>query len=82
MPFKTYKVKSGILFSAWCGMENFTRFFSRDIAWDVIGNTLFIGVTQLIITFPIPIILALLLNELHCKNSKRPFSPLFTFRTS
>ena len=39
LAFKTYKVKSGILFSAWCGMENFTRFFSRDIAWDVIGNT-------------------------------------------
>lgn len=71
LAFKTYKVKSGILFSAWCGMENFTRFFSRDIAWDVIGNTLFIGVTQLIITFPIPIILALLLNELHHKKFKK-----------
>ena len=71
LAFKTYKVKSGILSSAWCGMENFTRFFSRDIAWDVIGNTLFIGVTQLIITFPIPIILALLLNELHHKKFKK-----------
>ena len=40
LAFKTYKVKSGIMFSAWCGMENFTRFFSRDIAWSVIGNTL------------------------------------------
>ena len=71
LAFKTYKVKSGIMFSAWCGMENFTRFFSRDIAWSVIGNTLFIGVTQLLITFPIPIILALLLNELHNKKFKK-----------
>ena len=71
LAFKTYKVKSGIMFSAWCGMENFTRFFSRDIAWGVIGNTLFIGVTQLLITFPIPIILALLLNELHNKKFKK-----------
>lgn len=68
LAFKEYKTKSGIMFSAWCGLENFTRFFSRNIAWDVVGNTLFIGVTQLLITFPIPIILALLLNEL--KNAK------------
>lgn len=64
LAFKDYKIKSGITFSPWCGMENFTRFFGRSIAGSVIGNTLFIGVTQLLITFPIPIILALLLNEL------------------
>lgn len=64
LAFKDYKIKSGIMFSPWCGMENFTRFFGRSIAGSVIGNTLFIGVTQLLITFPIPIILALLLNEL------------------
>lgn len=62
--FKTYKIKSGILFSPWAGLTNFTRFFGRSVAGDVIGNTFFIGITQLIITFPIPIILALLLNEL------------------
>ena len=64
LAFKDYKIKSGIMFSPWCGMENFTRFFGRSIAGSVIGNTLFIGITQLLITFPIPIILALLLNEL------------------
>ena len=64
LAFKDYKIKSGIMFSPWCGMENFTRFFGRSIAGSVIGNTIFIGITQLLITFPIPIILALLLNEL------------------
>ena len=64
LAFKDYKIKSGIMFSPWCGLENFTRFFGRSIAGSVIGNTLFIGITQLLITFPIPIILALLLNEL------------------
>ena len=64
LAFKDYKIKSGIMFSPWCGLENFTRFFGRSIAGSVIGNTIFIGVTQLLITFPIPIILALLLNEL------------------
>ncbi|HJA92454.1 MAG TPA: ABC transporter permease subunit [Candidatus Eisenbergiella merdipullorum] len=67
LAFKDYKIKSGILFSEWCGLENFTRFFGRSVAGNVILNTLFIGVTQLIITFPVPIILALLLNELRSK---------------
>lgn len=67
LAFKDYKVKSGILFSQWCGLENFSRFFGRAVAGDVIWNTLFIGVTQLLITFPVPIILALLLNELRSK---------------
>lgn len=71
LAFKDYKIKSGILYSAWCGLENFSRFFTRDVAWDVIGNTLFIGVTQLLITFPVPIILALLLNELKHKKFKK-----------
>lgn len=64
LAFKDYKIKSGIMFSSWCGMEHFNRFFGRAIAGSIIGNTLFIGITQLLITFPIPIILALLLNEL------------------
>lgn len=71
LAFKDYKIKSGIMFSAWCGMENFTRFFGRSIAGNVIGNTLFIGVTQLLITFPVPIILALLLNELKSNKYRR-----------
>lgn len=67
LAFKDFKIKSGILFSAWNGLENFSRFFGRAVAGDVIWNTLFIGVTQLAITFPVPIILALLLNELRSK---------------
>lgn len=71
LAFKEYKIKSGILYSAWIGLENFTRFFKRSVAANVVGNTLFIGVTQLAITFPIPIILALLLNELKSNKFRR-----------
>lgn len=71
LAFKDYKVKAGILFSEWCGLDNFTRFFGRAVAGQVIGNTLFIGVTQLLITFPVPIILALLLNELKSNSYRR-----------
>lgn len=71
LAFKEYKIKSGIMFSSWIGLENFTRFFGRSVAANVVLNTLFIGVTQLLITFPIPIILALLLNELRSKKFRR-----------
>ena len=71
LAFKDYKIKSGILYSAWIGLENFTRFFKRPVAGSVIGNTLFIGITQLAITFPVPILLALLLNELRSNAYRR-----------
>lgn len=71
LAFKDYKIKSGIMFSQWCGMQNFTRFFGRTVAGDVIWNTLFIGVTQLAVTFPVPILLALLLNELRSNRFRR-----------
>lgn len=64
LAFKDFKIKAGIMFSQWNGLYNFNRFFSRAIAGQIIGNTLFIGVTQLAITFPVPIVLALLMNEL------------------
>ena len=71
LAFKEYKIKSGIMFSPWAGLQNFNRFFGRSTARDVIGNTLFIGVTQLLVTFPIPIILALLINELRSNRYRR-----------
>lgn len=71
LAFKDYKVKAGIMFSQWCGFENFNRFFGRAIAGQVIGNTLFIGISQLVITFPVPILLALLLNELKSNSYRR-----------
>lgn len=71
LAFKNYTIKSGIVFSAWNGVDNFTRFFGRSVANSIIWNTLFIGVTQLAITFPVPIILALLLNELKSEKFRR-----------
>lgn len=71
LAFKDYKVKSGIMFSPWAGLENFTRFFGRSTSGHVIWNTFFIGITQLIITFPVPIIMALLLNELRSNKFRR-----------
>ena len=69
--FKDYKIKSGIVFSEWVGMYNFGRFFKSPVAGQVIWNTFFIGITQLIVTFPVPILLALLMNELRSTAYRR-----------
>lgn len=71
LAFKDYKIKSGIVYSPWAGMANFNRFFGRSVSRDVITNTFFIGITQLLITFPVPILLALLLNELRSNRFRR-----------
>ena len=69
--FKDYKIKSGIMFSEWVGTYHFERFFKSPVAGQTIWNTFFIGVTQLAITFPVPIILALLMNELRSTGYRR-----------
>ncbi|MBQ8136918.1 MAG: sugar ABC transporter permease, partial [Clostridia bacterium] len=69
--FKDYKIKSGIMFSEWVGAYHFERFFKSPVAGQTIWNTFFIGITQLLITFPVPIILALLMNELRSTAFRR-----------
>ncbi|MEG0767429.1 MAG: sugar ABC transporter permease, partial [Clostridia bacterium] len=71
LAFKTYKPKLGILGSPWCGWENFAHFFSKNDAMYTLFNTLRIGVCNLLIGFPIPIVLSLLLNELRGTRFKR-----------
>lgn len=62
--FKNYKVSLGIAGSKWIGFRNFTDFFTGYQFWKLLRNTLTISLYQLVVGFPIPIILALILNEL------------------
>lgn len=66
--FKNYMPAKGIWGSAWVGLDYFKRFFRLPQCWLLIKNTLVLGIYQLIAGFPLPIILALLLN--HVKNKK------------
>ncbi|MEK4297801.1 ABC transporter permease subunit [Oceanobacillus sp. FSL W8-0428] len=61
--FKDFIPSSGIWGSEWVGLEHFKRFFDSYYFWDLIKNTLGLSVYELIIGFPLPIILALALNE-------------------
>ena len=62
--FKNFVPTKGIWGSEWVGFDHFVRFFDSYFFWDVIGNTLGISVYSLLVGFPIPILLALGLNEL------------------
>lgn len=69
--FKEFIATKGITGSEWIGMEHFQRFFNSHYFWRLIKNTLGIGVYQLLVGFPIPIILALLINEVRKSAFKR-----------
>ena len=63
MAFKDYKIRLGIFGSEWNGLENFTRLFATKTFARAVENTLEISLLRILFGFPVPIILALLLNE-------------------
>ena len=62
--FKDFSTKKGIWASQWVGLKHFIRFVNFPNFWKIIRNTLSITCYSLLVSFPIPIIFALLLNEL------------------
>ena len=79
LAFKTYSAKGGIWGSPWCGLENF-RYVFRDAAFfRSVFTTLKINIGRLLIQFPAPILLALLLNECVLKRYKKLAQTIFTF---
>lgn len=68
--FKNYKMSLGVAGSPWVGFRNFTDFFSSYYFGTLIRNTLVLSLYNLIVGFPIPIIIALILNELTGKFKK------------
>ncbi|WP_082423181.1 ABC transporter permease [Paenibacillus dakarensis] len=69
--FKDFIANKGILDSPWVGLKHFERFFDSYYFWRLLGNTLGIGLYQLLVGFPIPIILALLINEVRSRKFSR-----------
>lgn len=71
--FKDFTPFKGIMGSPWAdqaGLEHFIDFFNSVYFGRLIKNTLIISITNLLVTFPAPIILALLLNEVRSKRFK------------
>ena len=69
--FKNYNPVDGFTDSPWVGLAHFIRFVNSYQFGQVVGNTLWIAVLGLLIAFPIPIILALLVNQLQSERFKK-----------
>ena len=69
--FRDYKSVRGMWDSDWVGMKWFVRFFSSPNCLRMIKNTVLLSFYSLLWSFPIPIILALMLNQLRFNKFKR-----------
>ncbi|MEN6315108.1 MAG: ABC transporter permease subunit [Clostridiaceae bacterium] len=69
--FKDFLATKGIMGSPWVGLKHFERFFNSYQFWKLIKNTLGLSIYQLLASFPLPIMLALMLNSLTNKRYKK-----------
>lgn len=69
--FQDYNLVKGIGGSQWVGFKNFMDFFQGYEFWRLLKNTLLLSFELIIFTFPAPLILALLINEVKCNPFKR-----------
>ena len=65
--FRDYVPRKGFSGSNFVGLKHFTRFFSSYNCWTIILNTIYLSFLNLLFNFPLPILLALLLNEMRIK---------------
>lgn len=69
--FKDYNVRLGILGSEWVGFDYFKRFLSSPDFMQYLMNTLKLSLYGLLWGFPVPILLALLLNRIRSVGIKK-----------
>ncbi|NUR70340.1 MAG: sugar ABC transporter permease [Hamadaea sp.] len=69
--FRRYRPGGDIFGERWVGLHYFQMFWSDPTFWQVFTNTLIIGGLTLVVLFPLPVVLALLLNEVRTRALKR-----------
>lgn len=69
--FKNYNPIDGVWGSPWVGFDNFTNLFANPVFPRLVGNTFVLAAYTLLASFPLPIILALALNEVRLRFFKR-----------
>ena len=68
--FRDYRVSKGIWGSTWVGLKYFQKFFNHPQCWKIIRNTMVLSLYTLA-TFPLSVIMALLINELRGKRFQK-----------
>lgn len=71
--FQDYKLMQGVSGSVFVGLSNFVRLFSSYWLPIIIKNTLTISLLSIVLSFPMPIMLALMINEVRTKVLKKVF---------
>lgn len=69
--FKDYNMFQGMFGGEWVGLAHFKEAFSSSTFWLALKNTLILNMGDLLLSFPIPIILAVALNELYNEKIKK-----------
>ena len=69
--FKDFSFRKGILGSEWIGFANYREMFASETFWNVLKNSIVLSLYRLAASFPFPILLALLLNEVRHKYFKK-----------
>lgn len=71
LAFKDFKYNAGIIGSPWVGLKYFDQFVHQYNFWQLLTNTIRMTFSSLIFGFPTPIILALLINEVNARRTKK-----------
>lgn len=71
--FKDFTPAKGIMGSEWAGLKYFKQYFNSYQFWPTIKNTLFLSIYSIIVTFPLPIVLALICNQMRTGKFKKIF---------
>lgn len=71
--FKDFTPSQGIFQSPWAGMKYFQEYFNSYQFWPTIKNTLIISLYTILVTFPLPIVVALLCNQIASQKYKKFF---------
>ena len=79
LAFKDYKANLGVWGSPWVGLQNYDFVFRDPDFFRALGNTVVISLCRLLFQFPVPIFIALLLNELRSQRYKKILQTIYTF---
>ncbi len=71
--FKDFTPAKGIMGSSWAGFKYFKQYFNSFQFWPTIKNTLLLSIYSIVVTFPLPIVLALICNQMRTGKFKKVF---------
>ncbi len=71
--FKDFTPAKGLMGSSWAGFKYFKQYFNSFQFWPTIKNTLILSIYSIVVTFPLPIVLALICNQMRTGKFKKVF---------